>query len=97
MYPGLTALMPSVEAQSVKGMGWESISNGSLLGLAREQFEAFVTLDKGILHQHDHRGSSLILLVVRLPNNRRQTQIEAIPMILDALTSAQPGDVIEVG
>ena len=35
------------------------VRNGKLVALAREQFEVLITLDKGILFQHDHRRQAL--------------------------------------
>lgn len=84
------------DVSHVHDMGWSSVSNGDLLALARSGFDALVTLDKGIVHQHDHRGQELIIVVVRLPDNRRETQLASMEAIEHALAAAEPGDVIEL-
>ena len=38
---------------SVEVCGWKSITNGQLLRLAETEFDAFITMDKGIKHQQN--------------------------------------------
>ena len=39
------------EVTTAREMRWEEIRNGELLSLAEEQFDVFLTIDKGIKHQ----------------------------------------------
>jgi hypothetical protein len=69
-------------------MGWQSIQNGQLLALAKDAFDCLITLDKGIAFQHSHQNIELRILIIRIPDNRKETQVLAVPHILAALSSA---------
>ena len=84
------------DVNHVEDLGWKQVQNGELLRRARIQFDVFVTTDKGILHQHSHTGHALIIVVLRLNNNRKGTQREAAPRISEALSKARPGDLVEI-
>ena len=42
------------EVQTVPQAGWASTVNGPLIKLAEADFEAFITVDKGIRYQQNH-------------------------------------------
>lgn len=89
-------LLPSHEVQHVEDLGLKGTRNGALLSLARSSYEAFVTLDRGILHQHNHTGQSLIIVAVRVQGSLQSSVLAAAPHVASALASATPGDLIEL-
>ena len=53
----------------VEDVGLKSARNGKLLEVARANYEALVTLDRGILFEHNHGGQSLIIAVLRVQDS----------------------------
>ena len=51
-YP-LRHYFPEHDVRTVQYMGWDGKSNGELLALARDEFDALITLDQRIPHQHN--------------------------------------------
>ena len=45
-------LMPGFVVSHLETIGRKGTQNGELLAVARASYDAFVTLDRGILHQH---------------------------------------------
>jgi predicted nuclease of predicted toxin-antitoxin system len=85
------------EVSHVDALGLKSLKNGALLAYARERFEVLITLDRGILYQHNHVGSDLIVVVLRVRNSRKATILARSALLLTALDSARPGEIIEIG
>lgn len=50
-------LTPDHEVVTVPEQGWAGLLNGALLRAADAEFDAFVTLDRGIVHQQTSPGS----------------------------------------
>lgn len=70
------ALIPLLEGHQVDHvdpLGMKSVRNGELLAFARLHYDLFITLDRGILHQHNHRSHALRILVVRVVDSRKET------------------------
>jgi hypothetical protein len=67
-----------------------------LLALAQHEFDAFLTMDKGIEHQQNIADLDLILVLVRARSN----DVGGVAPLMDeakaALTSARPGTVVQV-
>ncbi len=83
------------ETLHVDALGLKSLSNGDLLDYARTNFEVFLTLDRGILHQHRHVGD-LRVLVVRTPDSTIESLLTRLEDILQWLDNSQPGDRDEI-
>ncbi len=84
------------EVQTVPGMGWAGKRNGELLKLAATNFEAFVTVDRGLPKQYDLSQLSFTLIVLLAPSNRLADLLPLVPRLLAALVSATAGNVIEI-
>ena len=73
--------------RTVQQMGWAGTGNGLLLSLAaREDFDAFLTVDRGIEHQqnvHDLQLPVIIMLGVR---NRLAELQPLVPGVMEVLT-----------
>lgn len=96
MPPSIGPLLADHEVTHVKDLGRKGQKNGALLELCRREFDALVTLDRGILHQHNHAAQRLIILVVRVKRGIVLEITGRLPDIANALKDARPGDLIEI-
>ena len=87
----------SFEVVTVLERGWGSLKNGQLLRAAQAEFDAMVTMDRGIPHQQNLREISLGIVIVRAYSNRRQDVAPFIPQVNAALRTIRPGEVVYVG
>jgi hypothetical protein len=67
-----------------------------LLALAQHEFDAFLTMDKGIEHQQNIADLDLILVLVRARSNDVGDVAPLMDEAKAALTSARPGTVVQV-
>ncbi len=86
--------LPALSIRTVQEMGWAGIKNGELLALAEAQFDVFVTADKKLRYQQNLLWRRLAAIV--LPSNQVPIVAVLLPVIEQALQSAQPGAVIEI-
>ena len=77
---------------SVPLIGWAGIKNGQLLRRANEQFDVLVTMDKGIYHQQNLAGLTLIIVALRARSNRLTDTRPLMPDLLEVLAAASPGE-----
>lgn len=85
------------DVHTVPEMGWAGKKDGELLALmAGDGFEVLVTVDKGIQHQHNLQAAGVAVVVLVAATNRLADLIPRVAGALAALTTIQPGDVIEI-
>lgn len=58
------------DVSTVQAAGWSGTQNGELLRQARERFDALLTMDRGLPHQHNLSLLGLRVLIIRAPSNR---------------------------
>jgi predicted nuclease of predicted toxin-antitoxin system len=58
------------DVQTVKQLGWEHIQDGTLLSLAAEQFDVFVTVDKDLPNEQNIRSFDIAVVVLRARTTR---------------------------
>ncbi|MFI5126369.1 MAG: DUF5615 family PIN-like protein [Candidatus Acidiferrales bacterium] len=85
------------ECTTVPEAGFAGSTNGALLKLAESNFEAFVTLDKGVQFQQNLAGSEIAVLLIRAKSSRVADILPHIPKCLAALRSIKPGQIIQIG
>lgn len=92
----LRSLLVGHDVQTVRGIGWDSKSNGELLALARDEFDAFITLDQNLEHQQNitERDIPIIVLVAR--RSRVDYLEPLIPRMLESLPNLKPGQVFRI-
>lgn len=61
------------------------------------EYDALVTMDRGIEHQQNLTGLSLGVLLIRAPSNRMGDLEPLVPAILDALDVLRLGQLLRVG
>lgn len=64
------AFASDYDVTTVQEHGWAGALNGELLQRADAEFEAFVTLDRGIEYQQDLTGLSIRIVIVRAFSNK---------------------------
>ena len=92
----LRSLLIGHDARTVRDIGWDSKSNGELLALARDEFDAFITLDQNLEHQQNitERDIPIIVLVAR--RSRIDYLAPLVPRMLETLPNLQRGQVIRI-
>jgi hypothetical protein len=62
--------LPDHLVKTVREMGWQGATNGSLLALAEtNRFDVFMTLDQNLCHQQNVAARRLGFVVVKVPDN----------------------------
>ena len=84
------------QVQTVPQMGWAHKKNGELLRLAQEAFDVFIIIDRGLVHQQNLRDIRLAIVLLRARSNRLDDIKPLAPLVLDALETIQPGDVVQL-
>lgn len=84
------------EAKTVRDEGWSGIKNGRLLSLAEGAFDAFLTADHSLPFQQNLHKRSIIVVVLVALDNTLGTLDALMPLVLEQLQTAQPGDVLHV-
>ena len=93
----LTGLFaPEVEAMTVAQQGWRGKDNGELIALARREFDALATMDRGIPHQQNLKDVDLVILLLEASSNRLADLAPIIDEAKVALSEARPGEVVRV-
>jgi hypothetical protein len=82
---------------TVVGRGWAGIKNGELLQRMRGEYDALVTMDRGIEFQHTLSVLPFGVLIIRAPSNRMVHLQPIVPAILDALPLLKPGELRRLG
>lgn len=73
-------------------IGWAGIKNGELLRRANTKFDVLVTMDKGVYHQQNLAGLTLIIVALRAKSNRLADTRPLMPDLLTVLTTTSPGE-----
>lgn len=85
------------EAFTVTYMGWSGLRNGQLLErAARDGFDAVVTLDTGIEHQHNLMQLPCAVVILHAPSNKLEDLKPLVSPLLDSLATLSPRSVQHV-
>ena len=87
---------PEVQATTVGRRGWSGRRNGELLGVAEQEFDAFLTTDKGIPHQHNLAGIDRTIILLRAKSNDYEDLSPLMDEVNAALASVEPGTVVRI-
>ena len=82
---------------TVENRGWKGTKNGALLRLAASEFDAFVTMDRGIEHEQNWAMLDLAIVLVAAKTNRYVDVAPLIATIESALDVCKPGQLLRVG
>jgi hypothetical protein len=85
------------DVSTARQMGWTSVKNGELLGLAAQSFDVFVTVDRNLSFQQNIVAVNIAVIVLRAPTNRLADLKPLVPQLLLAIGAARRGTVVIVG
>jgi hypothetical protein len=77
-------------------MGWSGLSNGVLLAQARQQFDAFVTVDQNVQFQQNLAALPLPVAIIVAPDNRFETLKPYVPAVLDWLVQPLTCELVRI-
>ena len=84
------------DVQTVREMGWNGKSNGELLALARDEFDAFITLDRKLEYQQNITEEDIPIIVLITRRNNIEYLQPLVPKVLQALDDPKRGAVVHV-
>lgn len=87
----LAALLSDCEVQTAAQAGLLRLKNGDFLASAEGRFDVLLTMDRGILFQHDHRSRCLRIGVIQAVNSRIESLNPIICQIERFLTNTSTG------
>jgi predicted nuclease of predicted toxin-antitoxin system len=93
----LAATLQGHGVDTVVGRGWAGITNGELLRRMQGEYDALVTMDRGIEFQQNLAALPFGVLLLRAPSNRMVHLRPLVPSILDALPALKPGQLLRIG
>jgi predicted nuclease of predicted toxin-antitoxin system len=82
--------------QTVPEAGWAGKQNGDLLRLAQKHFDVLLTIDQNIEHQQYLKQFDLAFIILVAATNDIDDLRPLMRAVNDALTVAQPGDILYV-
>ena len=82
--------------QTVRDMGWNGKSNGELLELARDEFDAFITLDRKLEYQQNITEKDILIIVLITRRNSIEYIEPLVPEVLEALNNPKRGEVVHI-
>lgn len=88
-----TEVLSGHTVDTVVSRGWAGIKNGDLLQRMRDEYDALLTMDRGIEFQQNLSGLPFGVLLLRAPSNRIVHLRPLVPTILDVLSQLSPGQV----
>ncbi len=88
--------MEEHEVVTVPEAGWAGKKNGELLGLAQDNFDIFMTTDKGIPHQQNIVKVRMAVILLRAKSNDYADLALLMDDAIAALSSAVAGTVVRV-
>jgi len=85
------------EVKTARQMGWAAITNGELLKLASEHFDAFVTVDRNLAFQQNLAVLPIPVVVLHAKTNRLADLQPLVPDLLAKIDVLRPGTVYYIG
>ncbi len=80
---------PGIEVHTVNDMNWNSLKNGELLkALNESDFDALITSDKNIIHQHKPSKYRFKFIIISAFDNQYVTLLPLVPEIEVELSSS---------
>ena len=93
----LAVTLQGHSVDSVVGRGWAGITNGELLQRMQGEYDALITMDRGVEFQQNLSRLPFGVLLLRAPSNRMIHLDPLVPLILAALPALEPGELLRVG
>jgi predicted nuclease of predicted toxin-antitoxin system len=94
--PRVKQLFGGHDVATVRDRGWGAMEDGPLLAAAQEQFDLFITNDRGIEFQQNLAKFRIGVVVVHVPKNQIGYYRAIRAELQDALTNVRLGEVIHI-
>lgn len=85
-----------VEVVTVGYLGWKGKKNGALLRIAQNEFDAFITMDKGIPHQQNLRNLKMGIVLLEARSNRYEDLAPLMNQVNVVLKTLKNGQIARV-
>ncbi len=92
----LKSELPEHEVRTVPEMRWSGLKNGALLRQLSGHFDAFLTVDRGLVHQQNLKGISFGIVMLAVLSNDIEALRPLMPKVREALATLKPGDVVRI-
>lgn len=86
--------LSNLDITSVQHAGWAGIKNGTLLKLAEDAYDVFISSDKNLQYQQSVTGRKLAIVI--LPSNQLPIVENLLPQLEEALRAIKAGDFVEL-
>lgn len=93
---GLRDHVRAHKVATVGEMGWGGSTNGALLGLAAQSFDALITVDKNLRHQQNLLNLPLAVVVLSAKSNNLTVLLPLMDKLELALASLVPRSLVVV-
>ena len=77
-------------------MRWKGRKNGDLLALARDEFDALITLDKDIPYQQNITPSDVGVMILVARTSSIASLRPLVPQILERLRTIRRGEIVHI-
>lgn len=84
-------LAPEAQAMTVAQRGWKGKRNGDLLNVAQYEFDALLTMDRGMAHQQNLADFDLAVVLLRARSNRLEDLEPLAEAVKETLRDTPPG------
>ena len=84
------------EVRTVDYMGWKGKGNGELIALARDDFDALITLDQNIPYQLSSTPTDTAVIILSAGTNDIDALRTLVPELLVQLHFAKRGEIIRI-
>jgi hypothetical protein len=81
---------------TVPESGWASIQNGTLLRLAEQEFDVFLTNDQNLEHQQNLKKFDLAIVVLVALTNDIDDLKPLMPAVNEALKKISAGEIVYI-
>jgi predicted nuclease of predicted toxin-antitoxin system len=92
----LRRALPDHSVRTVAEVGWSGISNGKLLALAADTFDAVITVDKNLQYQQNLNRLPVAVVVLDTSSNELTALLPLVPALQGALASLEPRTLVRV-
>jgi predicted nuclease of predicted toxin-antitoxin system len=84
------------EVRTAVELGWHRLKDHLLLNLVEEQFDVFVTIDRGFEHQHNLKNRRIGIVIVHVSNNKAASYRALAAELLSSVVEVRPRAVLHV-
>jgi predicted nuclease of predicted toxin-antitoxin system len=94
--PRLKEAFPAHDVSTTHEMGWNNSKDSTLLRLAQESFDVFVTIDRNLEFQQNLARINLAIVVVETLDNQMDSYRPLFAQLREAVQDTKPGSVAHV-